>query len=105
MVDKNRISELRQEIGEEDMAVVFGIFQQEAEETIARIASGLCDQEHAKATHFLRSGALNIGLISLAKQADLAAAVPGNDRAQTAEVLRDTLRRSVESIDVALMQP
>lgn len=99
MVDEHRIAELASEIGEDDMGIVFGLFLSEAERTIDAIATGLGDDAHARATHFLRSGALNIGFTGLAAAADTAAAAAAGDRAGTASVLSDCLRRSVASLD------
>ena len=91
MVDQARINELKREIGPDDLRLVLDIFLTEADRTIAEIAGGLSDDGHAKATHFLRSGALNIGLVSFAAVADHAAAAAPRDRAAMASVLQVTL--------------
>lgn len=104
MMDTGRIQELRDEIGEEDMILVFGIFLSEAERMIARIATGLGDVDHAKAAHFLRSGALNLGLVSLAAAADGVAAVDAADRAASARNLSTVLAASLAALDLPLPQ-
>lgn len=100
MVDMERIDELAQEIGKDDLLIVLDMFLIEARKTIATIGAGLSDEEHAKATHFLRSGALNIGLISFAAQADRVAASPAPDRASMASTLTTSLQASVDAIDL-----
>lgn len=95
MVDIRRIEELRVEIGEEDMIAVLGVFLAEAEQVIARIARPLPEAEHAMAVHFLRSGALNLGLQSFADQAAEVATTPPSGRAEASRALLGTLRRSV----------
>lgn len=93
MVDDRRIEELKREIGEDDLRVVMGMFLTEAQRAIAGISTGLDAAAHAKATHFLRSGALNIGLISMARAADDAATVPASARAASAAALSRELER------------
>ncbi|MFO6466205.1 hypothetical protein ACK8OR_17585 [Jannaschia sp. KMU-145] len=91
MIDTDRISELEAEIGADDLTFIVALFLGEAEDAIAEIAGGLADDAHARATHFLRSGALNIGLTGFAEAADAAAAVAAPLRAATAGPLATAL--------------
>lgn len=95
MVDAERITELIQEIGEEDLILVFGMFAAEAERTIDSLGTGLPAPDCAKAIHFLRSGALNIGLTSLARQADEFTAATPEQAAEKSEHLMAALHRSI----------
>ncbi|WP_371155601.1 Hpt domain-containing protein [Jannaschia sp. 2305UL9-9] len=100
MMDTARIEELRQEIGEDDLSLVLGIFAAEAEEVIARIGAGLSEAELGQAVHFLRSSALNIGFTALADQAD--SAVRLSEQAQSiARDLQDTLNVSMQQLGLA----
>jgi HPt (histidine-containing phosphotransfer) domain-containing protein len=66
MIDTIRIQELRSEIGDEDLAFIVSVYIDEARATLDQVASGLSHDEYARAVHFLRSGALNIGLRGIA---------------------------------------
>ncbi|MGB3406476.1 MAG: hypothetical protein WBA67_03195 [Jannaschia sp.] len=102
MVDEDRISDLRHEIGEEDLAIVLGMFLSEAQRMIDAIATGLSDDAHARATHFLRSGALNIGFVAFAAAADHAAAAAETARAATAPRLSEILTASAASLSLRM---
>ncbi|MEL6587261.1 MAG: Hpt domain-containing protein [Pseudomonadota bacterium] len=95
----DRIKELEQEIGAEDLGAVLSIFLSEAEKTIASIGQGLDDGDHARATHFLRSGALNMGLVGFADAADQAASVDAPLRSETAADLETALASSVAELE------
>lgn len=81
LVDEARLAELADDLGGEDLALVLAMFLQEAERETARLAGGLPEAEHLKAGHFLRSGALNLGLIALSDAARHAEVVPTPERA------------------------
>lgn len=66
MIDISRIQELRSEIGKDDLAFIVAAYIEEARETLELVASGLSQDAHTRAVHFLRSGALNIGLRGIA---------------------------------------
>lgn len=103
MIDTERLKELELEIGPDDLGMVLQMFLAEAEKTVAQIATGLDDAEHAGATHFLRSGALNIGLVGIAKASDKAAAVDPADRPDSAGPLQASLDEAVEEIGLLIM--
>ncbi|MCB6178012.1 Hpt domain-containing protein [Rhodobacter sp. Har01] len=65
MIDWDRLNELRDEIGEDDLAEVVVIFLDEADEVIGRLASGQSTNLESD-LHFLKGSALNLGLSDLA---------------------------------------
>lgn len=69
MIDIDRITELRSEIGPKDLSFIVSVYVDEARETLGRIGDGLSGDDLARAAHFLRSGALNIGLRGVANAA------------------------------------
>ena len=61
MIDRERLAELRHEVGTDDLTEVIALFCEEVEETLDRIIS------HPSASlgddlHFLKGSALNIGM-------------------------------------------
>ncbi|MEM9797258.1 MAG: hypothetical protein AAF919_12255 [Pseudomonadota bacterium] len=94
MVDDDRIRELEREIGSEDVAAIMALFVEEASATIAKLAGGLEDADHARAIHFLRSGALNIGLTGFAREAEMAGDVSADSRPSAAAALRVALDKT-----------
>jgi hypothetical protein len=94
LLDSERIADLTEEIGEEGLADVMLMFLDEVEAEISRISLGLDDDAHAKATHFVRSGSVNIGLKALADEASRSAEVPAPDRAASGRTMAGLLSRS-----------
>ena len=64
MIDWDRISELRAEIGEDDFGEVVEIFLEEVEEGIERLRSRKPGEALAADFHFLKGSALNLGFRS-----------------------------------------
>lgn len=91
MIDMDRIAELEEEIGGEDLRLIFRVFLGEAEETLAALAPGTTEGELARAAHFLRSGALNIGFTGIAGLAVQLEAGGGMDLATAVAELRAAL--------------
>ena len=61
MVNWDRISELRDEVGEDDLAEVLELFCEEVEEVLTELSDA--DQSSLKGhLHFLKGSAANIGL-------------------------------------------
>lgn len=61
MIDRSRLTELRSEVGADDLAEVVDLFCEEVEETLDRLrAHGSPDI--AEDLHFLKGSALNIGM-------------------------------------------
>lgn len=77
MIDWNRVTELRDEIGAEDFGEVVEIFLEEVEEEIAKLR-GPVDHGNLESTlHFLKGSALNLGFENfsgLCQQGESAAA-------------------------------
>lgn len=66
MIDWERINELRDEIGADDLAEVVMVFLDETDEVIAGIRSVSAAGMEAK-LHFLKGSALNLGLRAFAE--------------------------------------
>lgn len=65
MIDWERLNELRDEIGPEDLADVVSVFLDETDEVIAGIR-GLGAGQMESRLHFLKGSALNLGLTAFA---------------------------------------
>ena len=105
MIDLTRIHELRAEIGRDDLAAIVAVYREEAEATLARITPRLPRQDYARALHFLRSGALNIGLSGISDLAatletDLAGEAVDQDGGRRR--LAEALDRTMAELDEAL---
>lgn len=66
MINKDRVAELRDEVGPDDLEEVVLMFCEEVEETLNRISR---TEEHSveEELHFLKGSALNIGLTEVGK--------------------------------------
>lgn len=64
MLDKARLSELREEVGDSDIAEIVGLFCEEVEETLERLI-GAARPPTPDDFHFLKGSALNVGMIQL----------------------------------------
>jgi hypothetical protein len=98
MIDMDRIRELEAELGAEDLAMIAALFFEEAARVIDRIARTLPEDDHDRAIHFLRSGALNIGLSGFAAAADRADHLPAAKRGEAAAALAEALARSRDAL-------
>ncbi len=67
MIDWTRLSELRREIGDEDLAEVAACFLEEADEVVARLDRCGSPPDLAAQLHFLKGSALNLGLVDFAR--------------------------------------
>lgn len=66
MIDHDRIAELREEVGENDLAEVLQLFCEEVEETLERLAKGVFG-DLAEEMHFIKGSALNIGMTEVGR--------------------------------------
>ncbi|MEW9920546.1 Hpt domain-containing protein [Marimonas sp. MJW-29] len=66
MIDWNRVSQLRDEVGSEDFEEVVALFFSEVESVVTQLQDAPDQQTLALKLHFLRSGALNLGFEDLA---------------------------------------
>lgn len=61
MIDWNKVSELRDEIGDEDFGEVVELFLEEVDEAIEELRNGV-ENGHVEARlHFLKGSAMNLG--------------------------------------------
>ncbi len=67
MVDWARVKELQDEIGEDDFAEVVELFLEETDEVVARLTASPPMSEVEALLHFLKGGAVNLGLAALAR--------------------------------------
>lgn len=95
MIDTERISELQAEIGADDLTYIVAVYLDEARAILTQIAAGLPDEDHARAVHFLRSGALNIGLRGVAEVANKMSCHVASKKDDCAECLRVVLDRTM----------
>ena len=65
MIDWNRVTELKDEIGEDDFAIVAEMFLEEVEEVIDRLKANPNPALFEQDMHFLKSSALNLGFKAL----------------------------------------
>ncbi|MHA6265520.1 Hpt domain-containing protein [uncultured Aliiroseovarius sp.] len=65
MIDWNRVTELKDEIGEDDFAIVAEMFLEEVEEVIDRLKANPKPALFEQDMHFLKSSALNLGFKAL----------------------------------------
>ncbi|MGV6810888.1 MAG: Hpt domain-containing protein [Brevirhabdus sp.] len=61
MIDWVRVSELREEIGEDDFAEIVTIFLEEVAETLVALEQAPPDANLQDILHFLKGSALNLG--------------------------------------------
>ena len=67
MIDWNRVSELREEIGQEDFVEVIDLFVDEVDTEIAELRHSADVNALKGRLHFLRGSALNLGFSALAQ--------------------------------------
>lgn len=102
MVDSERLKELTEEIGAEDLGCIIDLFVQEALDALAGIEAGSDAVGMARAIHFLRSGALDLGMRGLAAAAGAVEVREDTDPVATAAALRDVLRRTREQFSLGI---
>ena len=67
MIDWNRVADLRAEIGDESFAEVAEIFLEESDDVVAGMPELVAAPDQARALHFLKGSALNLGFEDLAE--------------------------------------
>jgi HPt (histidine-containing phosphotransfer) domain-containing protein len=95
MIDWGRVTELKTEIGEDDMAEVVELFLTEVEEELDTLPEAGGAKALAEQLHFLKGSALNLGLVDFSRlcqaaetaaaQGDKGAVDPGRLRSCFAE--------------------
>ena len=101
MIDSERMAELETEIGAEDLRLILGMFMDEATDALTGIEMDLDAEAMTRTMHFLRSGALNMGLCGFAAAAGAVEGQTCDDPVATARTLQDILQRSREQLDIA----
>jgi len=66
MIEWQRVSELREEIGAEDFADVVELFLEEVDDAIGRLRSSPDPDNFESDLHFLKGSALNLGFTAFA---------------------------------------
>lgn len=91
MIDWDRVTELRDEVGAEDFTEVLELFFEEVDEVMDRLRAGPEPDTYEAELHFLKGSALNLGfraLSSLCSQGERAARGAGRCRIDLAQVIR-----------------
>ena len=78
MIDWDRVTELREEIGEEDFAEIAAVFLAELEETVDALAGIADDAARRDGYHGLKGAALNLGFETVAALCAAAEAGPAD---------------------------
>ena len=90
MIDWNRVTELREEIGAEDFGEVVEIFLEEVEDEITNL-HGQADKNNLESTlHFLKGSALNLGFSqfsALCQKGETSAGAGAGDDIDLAEII------------------
>lgn len=87
-LDEDRLAELAEDLGADDLTLVLAMFLEEAEAEASKLARGQPDAERRKSGHFLRSGALNLGLAGLSEAAEAVHMTDGVGRAAAVAAVR-----------------
>lgn len=66
MIDWERVSDLRSEIGDQGFSEVVALFLEEADEVVQRLGSATDGTQILGDLHFLKGSALNLGFADLA---------------------------------------
>lgn len=101
MIDSERMMELEREIGAEDLRLILDVFLDEADQTLTGIEAGTDPKAMTRAMHFLRSGALNMGLRGFAVAAGAIEGERCDDPVAAADRLGDILRRTRDQLRFA----
>lgn len=67
MIDWQRVTDLRNEIGEDDFFEVVDVFLEEVDETIDRLRRAPDPKRFEQDMHFLKGSALNLGFRALSR--------------------------------------
>lgn len=67
MIDWDRVADLRDEVGEDDFAMIVDLFQEEVDEVITRLRADRSLVRIEEDLHFLRGSALNLGFRALGR--------------------------------------
>ncbi|MGB7244588.1 MAG: Hpt domain-containing protein [Sulfitobacter sp.] len=99
MIDWDRVSVLRQEVGEDDFGEVIELFLEEVEGTIARLRQNPAADTLEEELHFLKGSALNLGFRQLASHCQFGEALASqgqSDEIELPEILECYARSKAE---------
>lgn len=88
ILDEDRLAELADDLGADDLALVLAMFLKEAAAEAAKLDHAQPGPERRKSGHFLRSGALNLGLAGLSRAAQAVHFAGEDDRADVVAAVR-----------------
>ena len=100
MIDWDRVTELKAEVGEEDFAEVVALFLDEVAEELATLGESDGAEALAARLHFLKGSALNLGLArfsELCRSGEIAAA-RGDPGAVELEPIRSCFAESRQAL-------
>jgi len=83
MIDWERVTELKEEIGKEEFDEIVEIFLEEVEESLTELGAAPADANLRDIMHFLKGSALNLGFrdfADLCQRGEAAAAAGGSDQ-------------------------
>lgn len=86
MIDWDRVSTLREEVGEESFDEVVAMFLEEVEEVIARFRAGPAPEGLERDLHFLKGGVLNLGFAELGQLCEVGEQMATAGRAGSVDV-------------------
>ena len=80
MIDWTRVTALREEVGDEDFAMIVDIFRDEVDEVIARLRAAPDAGRIEEDLYFLKGSALNLGFAALGNLCHEGEALAGGGR-------------------------
>lgn len=100
MIDWDRVTELKAEVGEEDFAEVVQLFLDEVAEELATLGESGGAEALAARLHFLKGSALNLGLVRFSElcRTEETAAARGDPCAVELEPIRNCFAESRQAL-------
>jgi HPt (histidine-containing phosphotransfer) domain-containing protein len=105
MIDWNRVGDLRAEIGDDSFAEVVEIFLEEADEVAGRMPGLATPADQARALHFLKGSALNLGFEDLAHLCQEGERRAGQGNMVQIPTILESYQASKAAFQTGLMRP
>jgi HPt (histidine-containing phosphotransfer) domain-containing protein len=86
MIDWNRVTELRDEVGLEDFGEVVELFLEEVDEVIERLEVSIDRTKLEDDLHFLKGSSMNLGFASFSSLCQTGETASANGKAETVDV-------------------
>ena len=86
MINWARVSELRDEVGEEDFDEVVEMFIEEVEEVMVRLISAPNPETYEEDLHFLKGSALSLGFSAFSDLCQIGEKAAANGQAETIDL-------------------